>query len=115
MKRFSSRALAIALAIALVFGLVAALMPATAQAAGPGRPHPQYHQQPHHSYNSGGSARWSTPGPPKVITRDNGADCEWWHYVRTKHGYKRVYTNCCHYGNSTRDYAIYPRQVWSNP
>ncbi len=113
MNRFSSRGFAIALAIALLFGLTAAMMPATAQAGGPGRPH--YYQHPQYTYNSGGSARWSTPKPPKVVVRDNGGDCDWWYYVRTKHGYKRVYNTCCRFGNETRDYAVYPRQVWSTP
>ena len=120
MNRYASKTLAIALAVALVLGLVAALMPATAEAAGPGRrpqyyPHQSMVQQPHHWQGNTGSARWSTPGPPKFIVRDNGDNCDWWGYVRTGQGYKRVRTNCCRYGNATQDYAINPRQVWNNP
>jgi len=112
MNRNWSRAFAIVVAIALVFGLVAALLPSTVQAAGPGGHHPRYN--PHAAHYSGGGARWS-PQPPKVIIRDNGADCDWWGYVRTPHGYKRFYTTCCRFGNATRDYGVSARQAWNNP
>lgn len=112
MNRYLSKAFAIVVVIAVVFGLVAALVPATAEAAGPGGHAPRYY--PQYSHYGGGSARWSSP-QPKVIVRDNGADCDWWGYVRTPHGYKRFYTTCCRFGNATRDYAVNPRQVWNNP
>ncbi len=121
MNRFSSRVWAIVVAIALVFGLVAALTPAPVQAGGWQNQGPSWqaprHAQPQgwHNNNSGGSARWSTSGPPKFIVRDNGADCDRWGYQLTRHGYQRMVNTCCRFGNSTQDYSINPRQAFNPP
>ena len=116
MNRNLLRGLAIVLTVALMVGLAVALLPATAQAAGPGGHYPRYYpHQSHPMHYTPGSARWSTPGPPKVIVRDNGGDCDRWGYVRVGNTYKRFYNTCCRYGNSTRDYSVNPRQVWNTP